>query len=312
MNLINNLNKYTTAIIDDREDVRYPLQKGLSKFGYNVISFDKAEDVLSLLKNNNEKIDLIISDIKLQEGLMDGMELLRHIKAIDNSIPVIIITGNLYLEYAIDALRFGASDFFTKPFDIHEIASVVKRILKRKHEEDTVISQVQFLDYCKEVYRIPSDELICNTISYEITKYLYPMGFCDQNTSDNISLVLRESIDNAMFHGNLELSSDIRETEGFKVYLDEMEKRKTEKKYKDRRVTITYELSRDYVEYIIEDEGRGFDYNSLPDPNNPEEIIREHGRGILIIRSFMDEVDWNERGNRIRFRKYSKDGKKSG
>ncbi len=57
------------------------------------------------------------------------------------------------------------------------------------------------------------------------------------------------------------------------------------------------------VEYTIEDQGRGFDFRTLPDPRDPENFFKNSGRGLLIIRIHMDEVSWNEKGNKITMRK---------
>ena len=76
-----NNNGAKILVVDDEEVIRYSLQKKLSRLGYKVISMEKAEDVLYLLKNG-EKLDLIITDIKLRK--MDGIELLKRSSATMN------------------------------------------------------------------------------------------------------------------------------------------------------------------------------------------------------------------------------------
>ncbi|MFC1669790.1 response regulator [Spirochaetota bacterium] len=296
------INQTTVVVVDDEEVIRFALQKKLSRLGYNVISLEKAEDVLYILKNGEDKIDLIISDIKLRK--MDGIELLRRIKSYEEQIPVLLITGHGNVGDAIKALQYGASDFIRKPFDINEIATSVRMILRRKQEKQLAESYAQFSEYTKSIYKIPMDISVANSISYKLTRDLVTAGLCNHTTAENITLALRESLNNAIFHGNLEIPSSIREVKGLKEYNEEIEKRKGDKKYKDRIVNIVYELTNEYVEYTIEDEGPGFDVNSLPDPRDPENFFKNSGRGLLIIKVHMDEVDWNEKGNLIRLRKY--------
>jgi DNA-binding response OmpR family regulator len=296
----------TIVVIDDEELIRYSLQKKLTRFGYNVISLDKAEDALYLLKTEKEDIDLVITDIKLRK--MDGIELLQHLNMLDRPLPVLIITGQGNIEDAIRALRYGARDFIRKPFDINEVTSIVRSILRGEQEKQLADVFGQFMGYEKRIFTIPVDSSLCNVISYELTKNLPAVGLCNRTTAENISLALREAISNAMFHGNLEIPSHVREQSGIKGFNEEIERRKNVKRYKDRTVTINYELTRDFVEYVIEDEGPGFDYQSLPDPRNPENFFKDSGRGLLIIQVHMDEINWNGRGNVIKLRKYRIDG----
>lgn len=294
----------TILVVDDEEIIRYNLQKKLSRLGYNVISLEKAEDVLYLLKNG-EKIDLIITDVKLRK--MDGIELLRRIHGQEEHIPVLIISGHSNVEDAIRALRYGASDFIRKPFDINDVSSSVRTIIKRKNEKKFSYDYAKFMIESKSMLRVPVDTTILNQMTYHLTKNLVPIGLCNATTVENITLALQEALSNAMFHGCLEIPSSIREESGLKAFNEEIEKRKKQAKYANRKVTITYEINRDYVEYIFEDEGQGFDHSGLPDPRDPENFFKNSGRGLLIIRIHMDEVDWNEKGNIIRMRKYRVD-----
>ena len=297
-----NDNSHTIVVVDDEEIIRYSLQKKLSRFGYNIVSLEKAENALYLIKNEKKRVDLIITDIKLRK--MDGIELLRHINAMENPVPVLIITGQGNIEDAIKALRYGARDFIRKPFDINEVASIVRGILRSEQERQLADQFGKYKEYDKRVYRIPVDTSVCNVISYELTGDLQAVGLCNGTTVENIALALREAISNAMYHGNLAIPSSIREKLGIKGFNEEIDKRKNDDLYSSRLVTITYELTRDYVEYIIEDEGNGFDYRSIPDPRDPQNFLKDSGRGLLIISIHMDEIDWNEKGNMIRLRKY--------
>jgi FixJ family two-component response regulator/anti-sigma regulatory factor (Ser/Thr protein kinase) len=291
----------TIVVIDDEELSRFSLRKKLSRFGYNVITLDKAEDALYLLKHDKQQVDFIITDILLRK--MDGIELLRHINILDDPIPV-LLTGQGNVEDAIKALHYGACDFIRKPIDVNEVASIIRNVLKQKNEKKQAIAMGKYIAYEKREFLLPADSDLGNVVSFQLSIHLPGIGLCNQVTAENISLALREAINNAMFHGNLEVSSDIREKEGIKAYHQKIEERNQLEKYNKRRVKIQYELTPDYVEYIIEDEGPGFDYTALPDPRDPENFFNKSGRGILIIKIHMDEVEWNKKGNRLRIKKY--------
>jgi len=292
----------TILVVDDEEVIRITIQKKLSRAGFNVISFEKGEDLLYYLKNADHNADLIITDIKLRK--MDGIELLRRINSMDEPIPVLIISGHGNVEDAIRALRYGASDYIRKPFDINDLTSSVRSILKRKFQKKLSENLAIYKQYEKCVLEIPNDGDLINTISFNFTKNLVPAGLFNYTTSENISLSLQESISNAMFHGNFEIDSSLRDSGGMKEFNSEIERRKVLSPFKDRTVKLTYELTPDYVFYEIEDQGPGFNYMNLPDPRDPENFFKNSGRGLLIIRIHMDEVSWHDRGNVIRMKKY--------
>ena len=109
---------------------------------------------------------------------------------------------------------------------------------------------------------------------------------------------LGEAFANAMFHGNLELSSSLRETDA-DAYHHLAQQRRRQSPYKDRRIEIEVRLERDRAEFVVRDGGRGFDPSTLPDPTDPANLDKVTGRGILLMRSFMDEVIYNARGNEV-------------
>jgi DNA-binding response OmpR family regulator len=287
---------HTILIIDDDETVRFSLQTRLTKQGFNVITTDKAEDALYLLKSQRERIDFVITDIILRK--MDGIELLRHITNMESPVPV-LLTGQGNIEDAVNALRYGACDFIRKPFDPAEVANVVRSVIKRKSEERLTLDLGQYLGHESREFRLPSDVNLANVVSYLATVYLPKINLCNRSTAENVSLAIREALNNAMFHGNFEISSKIREEQGIKAFNELIEQRKSDERFNGRRVRFAYDITPEKAEYTIEDEGPGFDTAKLPDPRNPENFFNKSGRGILIIQLHMDEVTWNEKGNRI-------------
>ena len=67
-------------------------------------------------------------------------------------------------------------------------------------------------------------------------------------------------------------------------------------------------VTREMAKFVIRDEGRGFDPTHLPDPTTPENLERTCGRGILLMRTFMDEVEFNQRGNEVTLIKHRQNG----
>src|SRR5262249_47037752 len=103
---------------------------------------------------------------------------------------------------------------------------------------------------------------------------------------------------NGLYHGNLEVSSDLKRTDDSAFHALAAQRR-TQAPYKGRRLHVTARVTRDAATYVIRDEGHGFDTTNLPDPTDPEHLERPSGRGILLIRTFMDEVQYNAPGNEL-------------
>ncbi len=116
--------KKRILVVDDEENVSQLLKKVLSKEGYNVVTFTNPLESLKFLEEN--LTDIIISDIKMPE--MNGLDLLKKVKEIDNSIKMLLITAFATIETAVEALRLGACDYITKPFNLEEVVQAVNKI----------------------------------------------------------------------------------------------------------------------------------------------------------------------------------------
>ncbi|WP_037372761.1 sigma-54-dependent transcriptional regulator [Anaerovorax odorimutans] len=116
-------------VVDDELNVRQLLSKILSKEGYRVYTACDGMEGLELFQTTN--IDIIISDIKMPK--MNGIEFLHKVKEIEPDVGFILITAFATTETAIDALKSGAQDYVTKPFDFSEILTAVKKLTISGH-----------------------------------------------------------------------------------------------------------------------------------------------------------------------------------
>ena len=116
-------------------------------------------------------------------------------------------------------------------------------------------------------------------------------------------MALDEALVNAMHHGNLEVESSLRATgeddDGEDLYYEEIRNRKSIEPFCDRRVQVRASFSNDSIEVQIKDEGQGFDPTEVADPRSPENLTKVSGRGLFLIRTFMDAVTHNNTGNEI-------------
>lgn len=114
-------------VVDDEAPVREMIQKGLLQMGgYNV---EVAQNGLEALEKVEKDIfDLVVTDLKMPE--MDGLELLKTIKGTRPEIMVILLTAFGSIETAVEAMKFGANDYITKPVDLNELLTHVSKAQK--------------------------------------------------------------------------------------------------------------------------------------------------------------------------------------
>ncbi len=115
-------------VVDDEPNLRRVLSAQLSRDGYDVHTAEDGEQALSVIRDNH--IDLVITDLRMPK--MDGMELLRSALALDEELPVIMITAHGTVDNAVEALKTGAFDYITKPFDQAEVRTIVKKALRTR------------------------------------------------------------------------------------------------------------------------------------------------------------------------------------
>jgi len=121
----------TLLIADDEPNIRKVLEAIFKKEGYRVLTAENGVRASELA--GKDKIDVLITDLIMPD--MNGVELLQRIKKQNPSIVAIMITAYATIKTCVDAMRFGASDYITKPFDVNEIKMVVNRAVARSLEE---------------------------------------------------------------------------------------------------------------------------------------------------------------------------------
>ncbi|PTN00638.1 two component Fis family sigma54 specific transcriptional regulator [Rhodovulum imhoffii] len=111
------------AIVDDEQDMRQSVSQWLALSGYDTETFSCAEDALRAIGADYPGI--VVSDIKMPG--MDGIAFLKRLMAMDNSLPVILITGHGDVPMAVEAMRLGAYDFLEKPFNPGRMGDLARR-----------------------------------------------------------------------------------------------------------------------------------------------------------------------------------------
>lgn len=115
-------------VVDDEQDLLELLVRRLKRKGFDVDSAGTAEDALELVKTN--EYDIGVYDIRLPG--MDGIELLKETKKIEPDIEVLILTGHGTIDTAIEAMKVGAFDYITKPYNLSELELTIGKAAENK------------------------------------------------------------------------------------------------------------------------------------------------------------------------------------
>ena len=149
---------------------------------------------------------------------------------------------------------------------------------------------------------LPSARALLHLISLHLMQvYAACLTTEDQQ---RFNTALNEALQNALIHGNLEISSTLRDQGDWEGYEALICKRLQEQAFIQRTIRIEAHCDKHRLSVTVEDDGPGFDPAQLPDPRAADALLRPSGRGITMIRFAMDEVQWNARGNRIEMTKH--------
>ncbi|HPS57839.1 MAG TPA: 7TM-DISM domain-containing protein [Spirochaetota bacterium] len=277
---------------------------------------ENTSEIIFTLDENNLILN-INSAVKMHLGFkpeeLSGMNILDLVQETWNNKPG--IARQMVLEYISDL----------KNSDKRSVQFRTTLINKFSHEPQELTMTFEYTADKNTGYTllgkaspviddVLSDFLETEQYSYNLNNYFTNAEMMSQRLVRNLNhfttsavimqirVALREAIINSIEHGNLNLT--FAEKTGLpdgESYFNLIKERQMDPALTEKKVSINYSLNRERVIYEISDEGEGFDYRSMLDRNpvSPENLMLGHGRGLLMITSAFDHVEFNEKGNRI-------------
>jgi two-component system phosphate regulon sensor histidine kinase PhoR len=200
--MTNNADPINVLIIDDEKDIRDGVERILTRMNCSVLKAPRGEEGLKTLEK--EKVSIVLLDMKMPG--MDGMEVLKLIKEMDETILVIVITGFATVETAIEAMKRGAYDFIPKPFEPDQLRIVINRAVEKirlTHEAELLAKERQ-----KTLFDLDTEKSRIRTIIESL-----PNGVVVTNSQGQVVLV------NPAFKKLLDLKTDLVPGKHIKDYV---------------------------------------------------------------------------------------------
>ncbi len=261
------MEKRRILIVDANAELRTLLEEVLSDLGHEVVATGSRDEAVA--REDLEDFDLIISD--LTDDADGGVQILSEIKRKRLLVPIVVTSEESHQHGIVKAFKLGAANFLRRPYDDQELRSIVEKTLGYKLR---FVEDLKVLPFVHEKieFELPSDLSLMNGVLHYLNERVARLGVIKPDQS-NLFIALDEAFVNAVKHGN---RNDPR-----------------------KLVRIIAELSPKEARFTIEDEGEGFKVSEIPDPRDPANLFKTSGRGVLLIYNIMDEVEYNERGNRL-------------
>lgn len=266
------MEKQKILIVDDDMDLCTMLSRYLSFKGYEpACAYDGADALEQVQKNN---YDLIILDIMMPK--IDGYEVCQRLKIQRefNAIPILMLSAKSTEEDKITGLKTGADAYISKPFDIADLLLSIQDTIeksRRNHEDLGIKHEISFHFESRFSYIEKVNDLIGQ---------LFLRTDLSPDEIWEIKLALHELGINAIEHGN--------------------------KMDPDKTVNIFCHIYDDRLEFEIEDEGEGFEVNSVPDPTDEDGICRDRGRGLFLVSKLVDNIKYMNGGSTVRLTRFLK------
>ena len=286
----------TVLVVDDLITDRLLAGGLLQKHaGWNVIFATNGQEALQQLELHLP--DLVLTDLMMP--VMNGLQLAEAVKREFPLIPVILMTSKGSEDVAVQALQRGATSYVSKRRLNQDLAEIVEQVLlvsKDQRTQARLLNRVTRSDF---TVVLENDITLLQSLVVYIQQQMKVLRVFGESERIRIGVALEEALLNAFYHGNLEVSSKLREDD-YDQYYSLAKLRCSQAPYADRKITVHCKFDEIAVEVTITDEGPGFDPSLLPDPRDPENLERPSGRGLLLMKTFLDEVEYNSKGNEVR------------
>jgi anti-sigma regulatory factor (Ser/Thr protein kinase) len=284
-------------VVGNSEQEATNLQRILKQAGFESLSVTGG---FAAAVQSDKNPSLILCDCSTQHhdtGL--GVESLQRQFP---EVPILVLTDSRNDLPTKKAIEAGVDGCLTRDRVESGMKQTVLTILDPVRAKN-LDGESQVRDAGSVCYTIDNNPELLPLIVNEIRRRISEWPFRDPIELVRVTVALSESLDNALYHGNLELSSDLRQGDG-REWREESLRRRQIVPYCERRIHVQGCIDHKAARFTISDEGPGFDLHGQRDCTDASNLERCSGRGLLLMRMYMDEVSFNSTGNSVTLVKY--------
>lgn len=245
--------------------------------------------------------DAIVTDLQMPE--IDGLALIETVRARWPRVPVILMTAHGSEELAVEALEAGAASYVPKSQLPEKLVDTVEQVLalsRANHSFDQLAGSLMLAEF---TLLLGNDAALIDPLVDAVQQLIERTEFCDPTTRIRVGVALEEALLNAIYRGNLELGAEDSQEDCARLLKGDgaslVEQRRNQPPYRDRKTLVRVSLTRDEARFTVRDEGPGFDVAPVAKSDDPAAVVRAGGRGLVLMRTFMDEVSYNAAGNEV-------------
>ena len=246
--------------------------------------------------------DLILTDLDMPE--MNGLQLVEASRRKYPQIPVVLMTAFGSEEIAIQALQRGAASYVPKRNLARDLVETLQGVLSVAQARRDQERLSQCLTEAQATFCIGNDASLIMPVVRHAQSTMDEMRLGDKTERIRTGVALERACYYAVYSGNLELTTEqLQEAynieDGGKAYFEMIEKRRLELRFRDRRVVIKLQTTRQQATFGVRHEGRSFDARTILGLADHADLENDGQRGWLLITTFMDEVRFEDDGRQL-------------
>lgn len=290
-------------LIEDSPTQALQLKLLIESGGHKVVSCDDGVPALELLANG--LCEIVITDLELP--VMNGLELIKRMKADFPEIPAVLITGQGSERLAAEALSVGATAYVPKSMVSDLLLGTIEDVLGVMRTDMRYNELIGCTVENRLVFDVPNKPELLITAIDLVTQMAAGMELLSVMERYRISQALQQAAANAIYRGNLELSrqqlavATLGETQVGDMP-EVVRQRLSSAPFDRRKIRFDARLTREFIRVVIKDDGPGFDvkvWDTVHRGHHESAFTGDTGRGFAIIDRFVDKVTFNSVGNEI-------------